>query len=168
MIRGPERQTNPWTASRWLPLGVSAIIIASLAILLIAALRDMEERAEAMMVDMTLRNIRTGLTLAKGEAILAGREHEIPFWAGRNPTDWLAGRPADYEGDCRDAASPAPGGWCFDAGRRELRYRPRHDRLLRPEDQSGAGAGVLRWRARAGADGMNGLSVEKVTDFSWQ
>jgi hypothetical protein len=27
---------------------------------------------------------------------------------------------------------------------------------------------VLRWRARAGADGMNGLSVEKVTDFSWQ
>lgn len=163
MIRGPERQENHWTASRWLSFAVSAVVMAVLAALLLRALQDMEERAEAMMVEVTLRNIRAGLMMAKGEAMLAGREAEIARWAGRNPVDWLAAPPAGYEGECRDAGSPANGGWCFDVGRRELRYRPFRDRLVLADGRERDGA--LRWRTSVEKAMEHGPGVAKVTEF---
>lgn len=165
MIRVPARETNYWTASRWLSFAVSATVIAALAAVLLDSLAEIEEHAEAMMVDVTLRNMRTGLMVAKGEAIIAGREDGIAAWAGRNPVDWLAGPPGGYEGLCGGTASPAAGGWCFDATKRELRYRPRNDRRLRiagaPEDR------VIRWRTASRADRGGGLNVEKVAEYEW-
>lgn len=162
MIRAPAREVNYWTGSRWLSLAVAWAVIAVLAGLLFVALQDMEERAEAMMVEITLRNIRTGLMMAKGEAILAGREADIARWAGRNPVDWLAAPPAGYEGECRAAGSPAGGGWCFDAGRRELRYRPSRDRLQLADGREGGE--VLRWRTSAEKAVGNAPAVVKVTE----
>lgn len=167
MIRGPERQTNSWTASRWLPLGVSAVVIALLALWLLAALEEAEARAEKLMVELIYRNMRTGLALAMGEALLHGREAEIASWVGTNPVRWLGHEPQGYRGECdRPAQELGEGEWCFDRVRRELTYRPRHD----IGDGLGQGAGekgILRWRvaatqpARSGLEA--GLRVEYVT-----
>lgn len=167
MIRGPERQTSYWTASRWLPLGVSAVVISLLALWLLAALEETEERAEALMVELIHRNMRTGLALAMGEALLQGREAQIVSWAGANPVRWLGHEPQGYRGECdRPAQELGEGEWCFDRVRRELAYRPRHD-IRRGPGQGAGGKDILRWRvvatqpARSGLDA--GLRVEYVT-----
>lgn len=160
---------NPWTGSRWLPLSVSAVVIALLAGFLLMALADMEERAEAMLVALTVRNLRTGLTVAKGEALLAGEERAMAQWAGRNPIEWLAAPPAGYEGECRAAASPAAGGWCFDSTRRELRYRPRNAAHLALD--SGARPEHLKWRVVVRASDADrqqiAVDVENLTPYRW-
>lgn len=171
MIRGPQRQTDYWTASRWLPLGVSAVVIGLLAVWLLRALEDVEARAEKLMVELTVRNIRTGLQLALGEALLHGREREIAGWAGVNPLRWLGREPPGYRGECttRQAQGLEAGAWCFDRERRELAYRPRHAVRLKVEGGDGE-AKVLRWRVVAahGGSGLDaGLRVEYVTAYEW-
>ncbi len=167
MIRGPERQTNYWTASRWLQLGMSAVVISLLALWLLQALEETEVRAEALMVELTERNMRTGLALAMGEALLHGREREIASWAGANPVRWLGHEPQGYRGECgRPAQELGEGEWCFDRERRELVYRPRHD-IRRQPGQGAGGKDVLRWRVVAtqpAGRGLDaGLRVEYVT-----
>lgn len=143
--------------------------IALLAAFLLEALAVAEERSEKLMVELTFRNMRTGLQLAKGEAMLRGRRQDIPDWAGTNPLRWLDGRPSGYRGDCGSLAHEiAEGEWCFDDALHELAYRPRHAshlRLAQPEGKSKQ----LRWRvvAAPAADGAGDVRVEYVTAFTW-
>jgi len=171
VIRIPAREMNYWTGSHWLTFAVAVGVIAVLAVVLLEALAEAEERGEKLMVEVAFRNMRTGLQLAKGEAILHGREGEIAGWAGANPARWLAAAPQGYRGECaRPADVLREGEWCFDRERRELAYRPRHDRHLRLAPPDGA-VKLLRWRvaaAQPGAAGLaSGLRVEYVTAFEW-
>jgi hypothetical protein len=171
VIRVPARELNWWTASRWLSFAVSATVIAILAALLLDALKHEEERAEKLMVELTWRNMRSGLQLAKGEAMLHGREAEMAGWVGTNPLRWLASEPRGYRGECaRPGDTLGAGEWCFDPARRELAYRPRNSQHLRLK-QPGAGPKLLRWRVAAAQPGTagstEGVRVEYVTAFEW-
>lgn len=168
MTRGPLRQVNHWTASRWLSLSMSAVAISLLAAGLLRALEETDERAEKLMVELTYRHMRTGLAVAKAEALLRGREAEIADWAGANPVRWLAAPPPGYRGECsRPAVELGAGEWCFDQERRELAYRPRraaHLRIVAPP--ADGAAKILRWRT-TDAGGQGSLHVEYVTAFEW-
>lgn len=170
MIRGPERQLSYWTARRWLPFAMAMASIALLGTLLLEALAEAEERSEKLMVELTYRNMRTGLQLAKGEAMLRGRRQDIRNWAGTNPVRWLDSPPPSYRGDCGQPAHElAEGEWCFDGVLRELVYRPRHARHLRMAGPEGT-AKQLRWRVVpvSSSGGGNGdVRVEYVTSFGW-
>lgn len=162
-----------WQGRRWLSFSVSAVLLALLAWGALRALEDAEETSERFVVDVTLRNLRSGLQLAMGEAMIEGRENEFASWVGSNPLRWLGTPPGGYVGACpAQAAGLAPGGWCFDETAGELVYRPRHGMRLRlaspvadPADQR------LRWRVEATSrlpgGRITGLRVQSVTPYAW-
>lgn len=173
MIRATARAYDYYAGSRWLVHAVTIVAILLLAGWLLAALQEAEERAEKLMVELTWRNMRTGLQIAMGEALMSGRDKEIAGWEGSNPVRWLGSEPSGYRGECaaRLAGELPKGAWCFDSGRRELVYRPRNDRHLRIDGEAGRGK-LLRWRVVAAAQeperpGPPGLRVESVTSYSW-
>ena len=109
------------------------VVVGLIAVGLISALGDATEQAERQIVELTIRNMRTGMQRAMGEALMHQREGEMASWAGSNPVRWLDSPPAGYRGECSTAESRALSGgeWCFERGRRELVYRPRNlDRCL--------------------------------------
>lgn len=155
--------------SHWL-VGVSSlIVIAILALWLASALLDAEEQAEKLEVEMTVRNLRTGLQWAKGDAIIHGRLNEMPAWVGSNPVRWLATTPRGYIGDCPVNGEIDDGIWCFDALRGELLYRPRHVKHLRLKKP--AERPLIGWKVVAentkNSDGLIGLRVQNVTPYEW-
>jgi hypothetical protein len=169
VIHAPEREISHWTARRWLPFAVALSSILLLAAFLLDALAEAEERSEKLMVELTFRNMRTGLQLAKGEAMLRGRRQDIQSWAGANPVRWLDGPPPGYRGDCGSPAHElAEGEWCFDDTLRELAYRPRHAPHLRLTQSEGEPK-QLRWRviATPAAGETRDVYVEYVTAFTW-
>jgi hypothetical protein len=163
---------NYWTASRWLSFVVAILIIAALIATLLMALAEAQERSEKLIVEVTYRNMRTGLQLAMGQAMMRGNDHEIAEWVGSNPLRWLGREPEGYLGECdsRGTQALAEGAWCFDRERRELVYRPRHTRHLRLPGES-EGKKILRWRVMAAqpqsAGVSAGLRVEYVTAVEW-
>lgn len=153
-VRSDERQLS-W---RWASVLVALLAIAVLAGFLLRALLQAEAEAEQLTVALTVRNMKTGLMMAEGEAIIAGRDADIRGWAGTNPVRWLVTLPAGYAGDCKDGdkgGAPPAGGWCFDARRGELRYRQRH---------AGPGGAVLGWRVAllAAEGGPPGVGIQSV------
>ncbi len=156
--------------SRWLPVTLTAVMILSLVVWLLRALHEAQEMAEKTVIEVTVRNMRIGMQLAMGEAMMHGREAEIRNWAGSNPLQWLGVVPEGYRGECTAAESDAlpAGGWCFDRQRRELAYAPRNATHLKL--RSGSDLPHLRWRVVAVApqeNGQTGLRVENVTPYEW-
>lgn len=111
---------------RWLSFSVSAGILGVLLAFFLYKVIELQEYSEKTVVEVTIRNIRSGLQLAQGEAIMHGREHEIEGWAGKNPIRWLGTDPANYQGNCGAAGSTLKGIWCFDQNAGELVYLPRY------------------------------------------
>lgn len=151
------------------------VVVGLLAIGLLSALHDANERAERQAVELTIRNMRTGMQLAMGEALMQQRESEMAAWVGNNPVHWLGSDPAGYRGECSTAESrelPA-GAWCFDRDRRELVYRPRHTRHLRvPSTADRDRCDVLSWRVtrvpeRMASGAFVGLRLAATADCWW-
>ncbi len=169
-MRAAPRVFDHYAGSRWLAHAVTIVAILLLAGWLLAALQEAEERAEKLMVELTWRNMRLGLRIATGEALMSGRDGGIAGWEGSNPVRWLGAEPGGYRGECGAGELPT-GAWCFDSERRELVYHPRNDRHLRIEGEAGREK-LLRWRVVAAAQeperpGPPGLRVESVTSYSW-
>jgi len=150
---------------------LTGVLIVGFVYWLLEALNEAQEMAEKAIVEVTIRNVRVGMQLAIGEAMLHGRESQISGWVGANPLRWLGAAPDGYVGKCDpgNAGRPSPGHWCFDSERRELVYSPRsasHLRLL-----SGSKPKILRWRVVATGgphdNGQIGLRVENVTPYEW-
>jgi len=175
MIPRVSRGPGYYTASHWFQGAVLLVVIGSLAIGILSALSDARDRAERQMVELMVRNLRTGMQLAMGEALMHQRDREIISWVGRNPIAWLGASPAGYLGVCAASGrQELPGGaWCFDGERRELVYRPRRSDQLRalpgsPDQQ----CRDLSWRvARApesvASGGFVGLRLEAATPCQW-
>lgn len=146
-----------------------------LSLWLLAALQEAQERAERLAVELTLRNIRTGMQLAMGEALMHQRESDIANWVGSNPVRWLGSPPEGYLGECSviEARALPVGAWCFERERRELAYRPRNaDHLSISAMADGRPLEQLRWHVvrtaeRNASGGFVGLRVENITPYKW-
>ncbi|KFB74962.1 hypothetical protein [Candidatus Accumulibacter cognatus] len=169
------RRSGHDATSHWFEWAVLWVVVGLLAFGLLSALHDASERAERLAVELTIRNMRTGMQLAMGEALMQQRESEIAAWVGNNPVHWMGSDPAGYRGECSAAESrelPA-GAWCFDRDRRELVYRPRHTSHLRvPSADSGDRCNVLGWSVtrvpeRMASGAFVGLKLAATADCRW-
>lgn len=171
----PPRSLGYYARSRWFQGCVYLLLAAVLGAWLLVALNEAQERAEKLTVELTMRNVRTGMQLAMGEALMHRRESDIAGWVGSNPVRWLGSPPEGYRGECSaaDARNLPAGAWCFERESRQLAYRPRntaHLRLLSSDD--GRTEGLLRWRVGSASEGTAkggfvGLRVEIVTPYEW-
>ncbi|MDP2809819.1 MAG: hypothetical protein Q8O34_06680 [Rhodocyclaceae bacterium] len=133
-----------------------AIIVAIFGVLataLLVRLNVIQAEVERTEVDLTVRNIRTGIQLAMGEHIMRGEEERISEVAQASPIDFLGHRPRGFNETAN--APEASGQWAYDARRRELAYQPRLPGAF-------DGAAELRWRyvARIDASGRTvGVSL---------
>ncbi len=152
------------------------VVVAVIALIVFVALdrlRDVQEMGEKTAVEMTVRNIQSGLRWEMSERIMAGHEASIAELAGGNPVRWLEKPPSGYLGEF--PAAPAnfpPGHWYFDTLRGELRYRPILERNLeckqcdRVVDEM-----ALSWRITRAGNTMLGrgdsVRVVTVTPYRW-
>lgn len=171
----PPRTLGYYAASTWLQGSVFLLLCLLLGSWLLGALHEAQERGEKQAVELAVRNMRTGMQLAMGEALMHGREGEIASWLGSDPVRWLGRQPDGYRGECsvQEADNLPAGAWCFDRERRELAYRPRNaDRLQILTTADGRQSKQLRWRVArapesAASGGFVGLRVEIVTPYKW-
>ncbi len=149
------------------------IAIALLWMVALNRLRNLQEIAEKTTVEMTVRNIQSGLRWEMSERIVAGREASIAELAGGNPVRWLGKPPVDYLGEF--SAAPAdflPGRWYFDTQRKELRYRPTLQRNLEcTQCVRESGEIVLSWRIERAGNPMFGrgdtVRVVTAAPYRW-
>lgn len=164
-----------YAASHWFQ---GAVLLAVLALIfngLMSALNDASERAEKQGVELTIRNMRTGMKLAMGEAMMQQREGEMAAWVGSNPVRWLGSPPGAYRGECsvEESRNLSGGEWCFERNRRQLLYRPhRPDRLHPLPPGSELQCSHLSWRVERAPEsvvsaGFVGLRLEAVAPCQW-
>jgi general secretion pathway protein G len=154
-------------------LAVSAVVISTLAGVLLVAMLDYQALAERTMVDLTLRNMRTGMRYRVAELLFAQRAREISALVGSNPVAFLARPPANYRGEVAgplDVGSLPPGSWTFDSRARELVYRVNLDGGFTALDGGGK---VVRIKVLAaperGADGsLLGVSIRIANRYDWR
>lgn len=107
-----------------LELVVVICIIAILGSVLMNRIWFYQEQAERAAMEQVEAALQSALTLQYGKYILRGKEKEASVLATENPMDWLAKKPANYEGEFYNPTpqSAAPGSWIFDLKSRELVY----------------------------------------------
>ena len=175
MMQLQPRRLGYYAASHWFQ---GAVLLAVLALIvggLMSALDDASERAEKQAVELTLRNMRTGLKLAMGEAMMQQREGEMASWVGSNPVRWLESPPGGYRGECstEESRNLSGGDWCFERYRRELVYRPHRPDQLHPlSPGSERHCSHLSWRVARVAEsvpsgGFVGLRLEAAVPCQW-
>ncbi len=150
-------------------LTVSLALVAAIAGALLSALLYHEELAERTAVELTIRNIRTGLRLEMARQIAGGAPPDMRKLLASNPIVWLERPPPGFRGTpvAGGAGRLEAGSWYFDGERRELIYVPRlafHLRL--PEHQ----APGIRWRLdeRSSASrAEHWPELAPVTPYSW-
>jgi hypothetical protein len=154
--------------SRLLEFWLAAALIGVATTFLLPALWRIEEDAERLLVESTIRNINSGLRLAESELVLQGREAERRTLLLANPVTWLESPPTGYvECDRIEAHAVEAGQWVWERETRLLHYRPRHSEHLQVQ-----GGGTLAWRVVAAGDGVvfrpGALRIENVTPYDWQ
>ena len=165
---GQVRQTG----LTWLEFSVVASVLAVLAGSLLTALLYYEELAEATVVQLTIRNIRSGLRYQIADRLVAGRTAEIGQLLRDNPLSWLERSPDGYVGIVRAGSvrSLPAGSWFYDIDRGEIGYVPKFSFHLEIAPE-GAAPAMLRWRMQAVRSPtpreVEGLMLVTVTPYRW-
>ena len=174
MIPHEPRTLGYYASSSWFQWPVLFVVIGLLAVGLLSALDDAKERAERLTVELTIRNMRTGMRVAMGEMLIEQREGEIATWEGSNPIRWLGGPPNGYRGECTAAErlGLSGGEWCFETEHRQLVFRPNRLDHLRVQSESGGECKDLSWSvARVGdaaaSGGFVSLRIEAALPCQW-
>lgn len=154
----------------WIEFAVVASALAVLAGSLLTALLYYEELAEATVVQLTIRNIRSGLRYQIADRLVAGRTAEIGQLLGANPVSWLERPPDGYLGIVRTGSvrSLPAGSWFYDIDRGEIGYVPKLSFHLVAEP---GGRSILRWRMQAlrspTPGEVEGLMLVTVSPYRW-
>ena len=170
MMAHEPRTLGYYAASHWFQAAVVFLILGVLALVLLRALNEVEEQAERQMVELMLRNMRTGMQYAMGEALMRQRENEIAAWAGGDPTRWLEVPPQGYRGECsvEERRNLPEGAWCFERDSRQLVYRPRDTKRLRGLGNelpcSELAWWVVRVADRSVSEGFVAVRIEAVSN----
>ena len=160
-------------------LALVVIVIAVLMAVVVERMLGVSVQAERMAFELTLRNIRTGLTAYSAEQIMAGRQADMGKLAGTNPIGVVVNAPRNYAGvlGADEPEKVAPGSWYFDARDGFLIYRvaspdafftrlpgPKRARfrvLVSFRDTNGDG------RFEPGTDTPTGLILKPVEPYAW-
>ena len=115
---------------------VGIIVIASiLSLFFYDRLRRYQALAEKQSMEMTVRNMRSGLQLRVAELMMADRMDQAGQLVQENPIRWLATPPPNYLGEIsnpRSADIPL-NSWYFDPDRHELVYLLRRNKFFGPD-----------------------------------
>ena len=112
---------------------VGIIVIASIvSLFLYDRLRRYQALAEKQSMEMTVRNIRSGLQLRVAELMMADRMDEAGQLVQENPIRWLATAPTNYLGELRNPqVTDLPlSSWYFDPDRHALVYILRRNKFF--------------------------------------
>lgn len=163
---GPFRQAG----LTWFEFWVVAAVLAVLTGSLFTALLYYEELGEATVVQVTVRNIRSGMRFQIADKLTQGRAWDLVSMVEANPLAWVASSPDGYVGEVRNAdIGLLPGGsWFFDTDRAELGYIPKLTfHLWVPIGQPT----LLRWKVRAIRSDVpwevEGLRLDSVSPYRW-
>jgi len=103
---------------------VTVVIIGVLAWFLLGVLEREMRNAEERAANMVISQLRSALVI-KGAEIMLSRHGSLAEYRGINPFPLVKHQWGNYEGLC-EAPKPAPGNWCFRAGKqKETVNRPR-------------------------------------------
>ena len=160
-----------YAGSNWLRWSVFVVAITVFSVWLLTALRQMQTMGEKTMVELTVRNISTGLKVAMSEAVIEQRGGEIAAWVGTNPVRWLVAPPLGYIGECRRGDEYAVGAWCFESVSGDLVYRPRNPTGLKLKVGRGDEPKVLRWRivmsGNGDKDAVAWMTIRNIAPYEW-
>ncbi|MBI4293701.1 MAG: hypothetical protein HY661_19665 [Betaproteobacteria bacterium] len=154
-----------------LEFSVVAAVLVTIAGSLLTALLYYEELAEAMVVKMTVQNIRSGLRYQIADRLVAGRTREMGQLLRDNPVSWLDSLPEGYVGSVRSDAVPSlpAGSWFYDVDRGEIGYVPKLSFYLAMEPPESDK--ILRWRMQALRLSppweVEGLMLVTVSPYRW-
>jgi len=107
-----------------LELAVVVLLIAACFTWFLNRMNEMTAMAEATALDLTVRNLRTGIMSATAMGLIQGNPEIIAGVAGSNPVGTAIDPPAGYIGAIRgvNPASIQPGQWYYDEDARWLVY----------------------------------------------
>jgi prepilin-type N-terminal cleavage/methylation domain-containing protein len=159
-----------------LELAVVFIVIGIVSTVLLERLLVYQEYAEKTAMEMTVRNLRSGLRYQVADRMNQDRMREIDRLLLDNPIAWLEYPPPNYLGQLRNPSPEqlTPGNWYFDAVQQELIYLPNHRRFFRP---GVAGDYSIRFRITAlqksvklvkGSEpSVEGLRLTLLNSYKW-
>lgn len=156
--------------ARLFEFAAAAASIALVSLLLLDSLGTVQEEAERLAVEITIRNMNSGLYLEQAALLTAGREAELPRLVLRNPVDWLEAPPAGYIGatSCTAPGRLDPGQWSWDPALRQVCYRPRRADGLKLAGE----LPLLVWRVQAPVDPRavrpGSIRVVPAVGYTWR
>jgi prepilin-type N-terminal cleavage/methylation domain-containing protein len=154
-------------------LVVGLTIVGLLGTVLSERMLRYQEYAEKTAMEITTRNIQTGLRLQVADLMMRDRLHEIDRLLKDNPISWLETPPPNYVGERtdREQNDAVRGNWYFDTVRREVVYAPFHRRFFEPQL---LGSNSIRYRITArpvtsgdGVRRIEGLSLLLLSPYKW-
>ena len=154
----------------WFEFSVVASLLAVLAGSLLTALLYYEELGEATVVQLTVRNLRSGMRYQIADKLTQGRAWDLVSMVQANPLAWVESSPDGYVGEVRsaDIVLLPKGSWFFDTDRDELGYIPKLSfHLVMALSQST----ILRWQVRALKSDVpwevEGLMLVPISPYEW-
>ncbi len=153
---------------------VGITIVALLGMVLSERMLRYQEYAEKTAMEVTARNIQTGLRLRVADLMMTDRMHEIDRLLQENPMTWLETPPPNYLGERSDSGQDAAvaGNWYFDSARREVVYAPLHRQFFEPQVP---GNSSIRYRISAvavangnGTRRVEGLTLLLLSPYKWE
>jgi type II secretory pathway pseudopilin PulG len=156
-----------------LEFALVALIFAMLIGSFFYAVRQQQEQAEKLSVELNIMSMRTGLLSEIAERLINGKGEQAADLLGANPVRFLKGPPAGYIGEFKalDEGRLQPGSWYFDLTTGELVYLPNLAGGFRRQD--GSEKKEIRWRIQPrsqmtpSALTVDALSLTAVTQFEW-
>lgn len=119
--------------ARQFEFGAVVVLLAALGFGLLAALESMQDESERLTVELTIRNMNTGLFLRQAERLAAGRADTLRELAEQNPMDWLRTAPTGYVGERSCPEGLAAGQWCWNTQQHQLYYFPQGGNWLKDD-----------------------------------
>lgn len=155
-------------------LAISLTIIGLLGAFLSERMLRYQEYAEKTAMEVTVRNLQTGLRWQVADLMMGDRLDEVDRLLQDNPISWLESPPPNYIGERADGrqSDAVRGNWYFDTLRKELVYTPFHRNYFRPQLN---GNYAVRYRIASvpvlpgnGMRPIEGLSLELLSPYKWE
>jgi prepilin-type N-terminal cleavage/methylation domain-containing protein len=176
MIRMRRRERTGQRGFTLIELIVVTSVVAVTAGVLLDRILHLQEMAERVAMQQTVRALRVSLQLQAANLIVKDRLEELPALAKQNPMKWLAQSPDNYAGEFISAGKEnvAPGQWYFNPESKKLIYLVHNGMNFRPESvnpkQVIYQARLLRSESETGGDGagaIEGVVLEEVNAYEW-